>query len=114
MPETGIGFFPDVGGSAFLPHLHDNFGYYLALTGNRIRWGDCLQSGIATHAVAASDLDDLRDDLVAKADLDGALASAQYPDFETAPKPAKSLRKVSHMRRLPNASTLWKSSSHGQ
>lgn len=33
MPETGIGFFPDVGGSAFLPHLHDNFGYYLALTG---------------------------------------------------------------------------------
>jgi len=86
MPETGIGFFPDVGGSAFLPHLHDNFGYYLALTGNRIRWGDCLQSGIATHAVAASDLDDLRDDLIAKADIDAALARAQYPDFETSPE----------------------------
>jgi len=83
MPETGIGFFPDVGGSAFLPHLHDNFGYYLALTGNRIRWGDCLQSGIATHAIAADDLDDLRDDLIANADLDAALARAQYPDFET-------------------------------
>jgi len=83
MPETGIGFFPDVGGSAFLPHLHDNFGYYLALTGNRIRWGDCLQSGIATHAVTADDVDDLRDDLIANADLDAALARAQYPDFET-------------------------------
>lgn len=83
MPETGIGFFPDVGGSAFLPHLHDNFGYYLALTGNRVRWGDCLQSGIATHAVAVNDLDDLRDDLIATADVDTALARCQYPDFET-------------------------------
>ncbi|MGU3398521.1 enoyl-CoA hydratase/isomerase family protein [Brucellaceae bacterium D45D] len=83
MPETGIGFFPDVGGSAFLPHLHDHFGLYLALTGNRIRWGDCLQSGIATHAIAANDLDDLRDDLVAGADFDAALTRAQYPDFET-------------------------------
>lgn len=83
MPETGIGFFPDVGGSAFLPHLHDNFGYYLALTGNRIRWGDCLQSGIATHAVAASDLHDLREDIIATADVEAALTRSQYPDFET-------------------------------
>ncbi|SCD24290.1 enoyl-CoA hydratase/isomerase family protein [Brucella inopinata] len=83
MPETGIGFFPDVGGSAFLPHLHDNFGYYLALTGNRIRWGDCLQSGIATHAVAASDLEDVRDDIIATGDIDAALTRSQYPDFET-------------------------------
>ncbi|ABQ60899.1 hypothetical protein H721_00774 [Brucella ovis IntaBari-2006-46-332] len=83
MPETGIGFFPDVGGSVFLPHLHDNFGYYLALTGNRIRWGDCLQSGIATHAVAASDLEDVRDDIIATGDIDAALTRSQYPDFET-------------------------------
>ncbi len=92
MPETGIGFFPDVGGSAFLPRLHDNFGYYLALTGNRVRWGDCLQSGVATHAVAADDLDDLRDDLVANADLDAALARCQYPDFETAPETRATIR----------------------
>ena len=83
MPETAIGFFPDVGGSAFLPRLHDKFGYYLALTGNRVRWGDCLQSGIATHAVEARDLNDLRDDLVTTADLDAALVRCQYPDFET-------------------------------
>lgn len=83
MPETGIGFFPDVGGSAFLPHLHDRFGFYLALTGNRIRWGDCLQSGIATHAVAASALKDLREELIATGNLDVALAQSQFPDFET-------------------------------
>ncbi|PWL18103.1 3-hydroxyisobutyryl-CoA hydrolase [Falsochrobactrum shanghaiense] len=86
MPETAIGFFPDVGGSAFLPHLHDNFGYYLALTGNRIRWGDCLQSGIATHAVAVSDLEDVREDLIAAANFDALAARSQYPDFETAPQ----------------------------
>lgn len=86
MPETGIGFFPDVGGSAFLPHLHDNFGYYLALTGNRIRWGDCLQSGIATHAVAADDFEDMRDDLIATANIDAIPARSQHPDFETPPE----------------------------
>lgn len=83
MPETGIGFFPDVGGSAFLPHLHDHFGFYLALTGNRIRWGDCLQSGIATHAIASEDLDNLREDIVTTGDIEAALTNSQYPDYET-------------------------------
>lgn len=83
MPETGIGFFPDVGGSAFLPHLPGNFGLYLALTGNRIRWGDCLQSGIATHAVKSDALDALREELIATADLDALQNYRQQPDFET-------------------------------
>src|SRR5690606_17764352 len=83
MPETGSGFFPDVGGSAFLPHLPGNFGLYLALTGNRIRWGDCLQSGIATHAVKSDALDALREELIATADLDALQNYRQRPDFET-------------------------------
>ena len=36
MPETGIGFFPDVGASYFLPRLPHQFGFYLGLTGARI------------------------------------------------------------------------------
>lgn len=83
MPETGIGFFPDVGGSAFLPHLPGNFGLYLALTGNRIRWGDCLQSGIATHAVKSDALDVLREELIATANVDALQNHSQQPDFET-------------------------------
>lgn len=54
MPETGIGFFPDVGGSYVLPNLGGCFGMYLGLTGNRIRQGDALWSGIATHTVRAA------------------------------------------------------------
>lgn len=33
MPETGIGLFPDVGGSYFLPRLGGRLGMFLALTG---------------------------------------------------------------------------------
>lgn len=50
MPETGIGFFPDVGGSYFLPRLeHPGIGFYLGLTGKRLKGYDVLHAGIATH-----------------------------------------------------------------
>jgi enoyl-CoA hydratase len=55
MPEVGIGFFPDVGGSHLLPDLGGSFGMYLALTGNRIRYGDALWSGLATHTIKADE-----------------------------------------------------------
>ena len=56
MPEVGVGFFPDVGGSHILPDLADNFGMYLGLTGTRVKWGDALWSGLATHPVKAENL----------------------------------------------------------
>ena len=51
MPETGIGLFPDVGGSWFLPRLPGEIGMYLALTGSRLGASDMFYSGIATHSV---------------------------------------------------------------
>jgi len=51
MPETGIGLFPDVGGSYFLPRLPHNFGFYLGLTGARIKAADMVYAGVATHYV---------------------------------------------------------------
>jgi enoyl-CoA hydratase len=36
MPETGIGLFPDVGGTYFLPKLPGAIGMYLALTGQSL------------------------------------------------------------------------------
>jgi enoyl-CoA hydratase len=51
MPEVGIGFFPDVGASWFLPHLPGETGTYCALTGERVKKGDALISAIVTHYV---------------------------------------------------------------
>ena len=56
MPETGIGFFPDVGGSYFLPRLPHRTGYYLGLTGARIKVDDCLTLGLCTHKVIHDDI----------------------------------------------------------
>lgn len=59
MPETGIGFFPDVGGTYFLPRLPQHMGYYLGLTGQSINVDACVQLGICTAKVNASDLDNI-------------------------------------------------------
>jgi len=37
MPEAKIGFFTDIGASHFLPRLKKKIGFYLALTGARLR-----------------------------------------------------------------------------
>ena len=52
MPETGIGFFPDVGASFFLPRLTGSYGMFLALTGARVHGADAVNLGLATHHVA--------------------------------------------------------------
>jgi enoyl-CoA hydratase len=59
MPETGIGFFPDVGGTYFLPRLPGNTGIYLGLTGARIHSDDCVALGLTQHKVASEQLSQL-------------------------------------------------------
>ena len=57
MPETAIGFIPDIGSSYFLSRLPDETGMYLGLTGERIGLGDALALGLMTHAVAKNDFE---------------------------------------------------------
>jgi enoyl-CoA hydratase len=59
MPETGIGFFPDVGATWFLPRCPGEVGMYLGLTGAQLDAADCLAAGIATDVAASTDLDRL-------------------------------------------------------
>jgi len=59
MPETGIGLFPDVGGTYFLPRLPGELGMYLALTGSRLDVTDSKYAGIATHEVPAPQHEEL-------------------------------------------------------
>eukprot|EP01006_Ploeotia_vitrea_P021428 TRINITY_DN53802_c0_g1_i1.p1 TRINITY_DN53802_c0_g1~~TRINITY_DN53802_c0_g1_i1.p1 ORF type:complete len:451 (-),score=209.84 TRINITY_DN53802_c0_g1_i1:81-1409(-) len=61
MPETGIGFFPDVGGSHFLPRLNGQLGMFLALTGHRLKGADIFHAGVATHYVESKLLLQLRE-----------------------------------------------------
>jgi len=49
MPETGIGFFPDVGASWFLSRCPGQIGLYLGLTGAPLGPADMLFAGLATH-----------------------------------------------------------------
>jgi enoyl-CoA hydratase len=59
MPETGIGLFPDVGGSYFLPRCPGEIGMYLGLTGARLKTMDAIYAGIATHYVPAAKTESL-------------------------------------------------------
>ena len=47
MPETGIGLFPDVGGSYFLSRLPGKLGAYLGLVGPTLRAADAIYCGLA-------------------------------------------------------------------
>ncbi|KAI5783780.1 mitochondrial 3-hydroxyisobutyryl-CoA hydrolase [Pyronema domesticum] len=70
MPETTIGFFPDVGGSFFLPRLDGEIGTYLALTSQTLQGVNALYAGIATHYLHSSSLPD----------LEARLAELDFPD----------------------------------
>lgn len=63
MPETGIGYFPDVGGSWLLPKAPGECGTWLGLTGNAIGAADALYAGFADYLVPSHRLDDLVQDL---------------------------------------------------
>ncbi|MFB7455204.1 enoyl-CoA hydratase/isomerase family protein [Streptomyces sp. NPDC056188] len=63
MPETGIGFVPDVGGTHLLALAPGELGTHLALTGAQIGAGDALLCGLADHYVPSAFLPALIDDL---------------------------------------------------
>jgi enoyl-CoA hydratase len=74
MPEVGIGFFPDVGASWFLPRLPDHAGRYLALTGARIGQADALALGLITDAVMSERMPEIEEALTGDEPVDATLA----------------------------------------
>ncbi|HEV2365127.1 MAG TPA: enoyl-CoA hydratase/isomerase family protein [Caulobacteraceae bacterium] len=68
MPETGIGLFPDVGGSWFLSRLHGAAGAWLAMTGSRLKAAGLEILGIATDVTPSSGLEELKTAIVADPD----------------------------------------------
>lgn len=57
MPETGIGYFPDVGVTRVLARLDGQIGNYLGLTGERISGEEAYWAGLATHFVPSGSLE---------------------------------------------------------
>ena len=75
MPEVGIGFFPDVGGTWVLPRMPDQIGVWVALTGDRLKTADAVATGIATHHVRSERFADLTDALCGNVSVDATLAA---------------------------------------
>lgn len=72
MPETGIGYFPDVGATWLLSRAPGEFGTFLGLTGRQIGAGDAIAAGLADTFVASADLPGLIAALAAVPPGDGA------------------------------------------
>lgn len=52
MPETGIGFYPDIGASHLLSRCPGHFGTYLGLTGSRLGAADAQALGLVNYIIA--------------------------------------------------------------
>jgi enoyl-CoA hydratase len=63
MPETGIGFIPDVGGTWLLSRAPGELGTHLALTGAMVGAADAIELGLADTCVSSSRTGDLLDAL---------------------------------------------------
>ena len=70
MPETRIGFTPDVGGTWLLGRAPGHLGEYLGVTGTTMDAADAIFAGFADHLVPAESLDALRTALAAGGDPD--------------------------------------------
>ncbi|KAK0635218.1 ClpP/crotonase-like domain-containing protein [Bombardia bombarda] len=76
MPETTIGFFPDVGASFFLPRMAGSVGTYLALTSARLTGPNVFYSGVATHYLHSTSLQS----------LESRLAELRFKDYDNMEK----------------------------
>jgi enoyl-CoA hydratase len=82
MPEVGIGFFPDVGATWFLPRMPGELGTYCALTGDRFNAADACATAVATHRVPSAHFPALLEGLYGTVSVDAVLAAFTEPAGE--------------------------------
>ncbi|MCX6400654.1 MAG: enoyl-CoA hydratase/isomerase family protein [Propionibacteriales bacterium] len=78
MPETGIGFLPDVGGTFLLSRAPGQTGTHLGLTAGSVGAGDAIAIGFADHYVPTERIPALLEDLTVR-EAHVALAAAEAP-----------------------------------
>jgi enoyl-CoA hydratase/carnithine racemase len=84
MPETAIGFFPDIGATYVLPRLPGALGIFLGLTGHRLMGADAVHAGLATHFVPRVRLADLNTALAERGSAALAAYAEPLPGFSLA------------------------------
>ena len=80
MPETAIGFFPDVGGSYFLSKLPKGVGLYLALTGKICNARDMMDLGLATNYLPSELIPKIKQEYIDNGDIN---TSNYYPEMSS-------------------------------
>ncbi len=91
MPETRIGFTPDVGGSWLLARAPGRLGEYLALTGGEMDAADALYAGFADHMVPTAHLEALYEALENRADPSSPTELVLL--FDESPDPSRLIEK---------------------
>jgi len=120
MPETAIGFFPDIGASYVLARLPGGLGHYLGLTGARLGAADALATGLATQYVGSHALPEIADAIVDAESIAATLARYASAPPAAAPRDdraaidrcfdAPSLLEV--IERLENDGSPWAVATH--
>lgn len=84
MPEVGLGFFPDVGGTWLLSRAPGEIGTYFGLTGQTMNGPDAIHARFADAVVPSGQLAALRETLVSlRAGVNSAEVKAAIDDFAT-------------------------------
>ncbi|MNJ42554.1 2,3-dehydroadipyl-CoA hydratase [compost metagenome] len=112
MPEVGIGYFPDVGGSYFLSRVPGELGTYLGVSGVQVQAADALYCGLADWYLDSSKLAQLDERLDTLSfsehplkDLQGVLSKLGTQALEDAPL-ARLRPAIDHFFALPDVSSI--------
>lgn len=73
MPQVGIGFIPDIGGTHFLSRLPGGVGLYLALTGQSIGPAEAYRLGLVSHCIPSAHFHVVKDALADNHPIDRLL-----------------------------------------
>ena len=98
MPETAIGFFPDVGATHFLSRL-DDIGVYMAISGEQISSSDALYLDLIDYHVPSQRLAELQAALIAASELNQSQIEQIIAGFITDPIDSELCKQADLIRR---------------
>lgn len=87
MPETKIGYCPDVGGSYFLSRMDGEIGTYLALTSHQLKGRAVFELGFATHYVPSRRIPMLLDRLAVLENAHPSVIDSTIEEFSSERQP---------------------------